>query len=121
MIDEIPHEKSDMYSFCAFVWELFNCMIIFFVLNLIILFHFFFLIKVEIPWKDMEWHAIKTKLHDDENSLPVDLNLIPFPFNRILRDGLSYNSIKRMSFEEVKTNLDNFREVNIIRIVFRFN
>jgi hypothetical protein len=81
---------------------------------------FFFLIKVEIPWKDMEWHAIKTKLHDDENSLPVDLNLIPFPFNRILRDGLSYNSIKRMSFEEVKTNLDNFREVNILEL-FCFN
>ena len=57
----------------------------------------------------MEWHAIKTKIHDEENSLPVDLNLIPFSFDRILRDGSTYNSIKCMSFEEVKTNLDNFR------------
>ena len=59
---------------------------------------------------DMESDAIKIKLHDEQLTLPVDSNLIPFPFNLILRDGLSYNSIKRMSFEEVKANLDNFRE-----------
>ena len=60
---------------------------------------------------DMEANVIKRKLHDEELTLPVDSTLIPFPFNIILRDGLSYNSIKRMSFEEVKANLDNFREV----------
>ncbi len=24
MVGELPHEKTDMYSFCSFVWELFN-------------------------------------------------------------------------------------------------
>ena len=61
----------------------------------------------------MDWATIKRKLHDEEITLQVESSLIPFPFNIILRDGLSYNSIKRMSFEEVKANLDNFREVRL--------
>lgn len=65
----------------------------------------------------MEWNEIKKKIHEEGECLPVDLNLIPFPFNRILKDGLSYNTIKRMSFEEVKSSLDNFREVNTLLIL----
>lgn len=67
---------------------------------------------MQIPWKDLEWSDIRYKIHNESEILPVDLSLIPFPFNRILKDGLSYNAIKRMSFEEVKSSLDNFREVN---------
>lgn len=63
----------------------------------------------------MEWNEIYSRIHEHNESLPVDLNLIPLPFNRILKDGLSYNTIKRMSFNEVKDTLDSFRQVEKIK------
>lgn len=64
----------------------------------------------------MQWNSIKEKVVEMEQTLPIDYNLIPLPFNRIAKDGLSYNYINRMSFEEVKTNLEQYRSVSIALI-----
>ena len=61
----------------------------------------------------MEWNYIKEKILEQEQTLPIDYNLIPLPLNRIVKDGLSHNIINRMSFEEVKMNLENYRYVSI--------
>jgi hypothetical protein len=65
-----------------------------------------------VPWSNLEWRQIKKHIFTDGLSLLVDFNLIPLPFSRIIKDGLSMRSIKRMSFEEVKVSLENAREVN---------
>ena len=61
----------------------------------------------------MEWNMIKKKVLDQEQSLPIEFDLIPLPLNRIVKDGLSPNIINRMSFEEVKINLETYRYVII--------
>jgi inactive serine/threonine-protein kinase TEX14 len=90
MADEIPNELSDMYSFCVVVWELFN---------------------TSIPWHNLKWEEIHNEILIDQNTLPVNYDLIPVPFSRIIKDGFSFNSINRMSFEEVKAALENFQQV----------
>lgn len=62
----------------------------------------------------MEWSYIKKKVVEEEETLPVDFNLIPLPINRIIKDGLGHDTINRMTFEEVKFNLDNHRYVSFV-------
>lgn len=57
----------------------------------------------------MEWSNIKERVLDHGEALPIDYNLIPLPLNRIVKDGLNCNIIQRMSFEEVKVELENYR------------
>ena len=58
---------------------------------------------------------IKNQILAKNKSLPIDFEIIKFPFNRIIKDGFSRNSIYRMSFEEVLTCLEN---VSLNKIVF---
>ena len=71
--------------------------------------HFFL---VAIPWADMEWKQIRDEVLVNNNSLQINFDLIPLPFSRIIKDGLSPSSIKRMSFEQVKSNLEGVRNVS---------
>jgi serine/threonine protein kinase len=87
--DAVPNLMSDMYGFCAVFWELFN---------------------VNIPWRNMVWSNIRDELWMKGNSLSINFDLIPVPFSRIIKDGLSIQPIKRMSFEEVKANLESYQQ-----------
>lgn len=60
----------------------------------------------------MEWSFIKKKVVEEGEILPIDFNLIPLPMNRIIKDGLGHDTINRMTFEEVRYNLDNHRVVS---------
>lgn len=64
----------------------------------------------------MEWNEITFELLVKNNKLPVDFDLIPLPFSRILKDGFSLNPIKRMTFDEVKNFLENLQTVT--RIIY---
>jgi serine/threonine protein kinase len=86
--EAVPNFMSDMYGFCTVFWELFN---------------------VDIPWRNMTWSNIRDELWMRGNSLSINFDLIPVPFSRIIKDGLSLQPIKRMSFEEVKANLESFQ------------
>ncbi len=57
----------------------------------------------------MEWTSIKERVLAQGETLPIDYNLIPLPLNRIIKDGLNYNIIQRMTFEDVKAELENYR------------
>lgn len=85
--NSIPTELSDMYSFCAVIWELFEC---------------------KIPWCSCDHIEIQHELLIKGNYLPVDHDKIAFPFSRIVKDGFA-NPIKRMTFEEVRGVLENFQ------------
>ena len=85
--NSIPTELSDMYSYCAVIWELFEC---------------------RIPWQSCDHIEIQHEMLIKGNTLPVDHEKIAFPFSRIVKDGFS-NPIKRMSFEEVRSVIDNFQ------------
>lgn len=86
--NSVANDSTDMYSFCCVIWELFN---------------------LTIPWKDLEWYQIKEAILMESKSLAVNFDVIPLPFNRIVKDGLDLNCIQRMSFEEVRLNLENLQ------------
>ena len=44
---------------------------------------------------------------NNNNSLSIDFEIIKFPFNRIIKDGLSRNPIYRMGFDEILASLEN--------------
>jgi hypothetical protein len=72
--------------------------------------------QVKIPWANMEWNEIRHDLLVESNKLPVNFDLIPLPFSRIIKDGFSLNQMKRMSFEEVKANLENLQTVRLANV-----
>lgn len=55
----------------------------------------------------MNSDEIKDKVLNQNKALPIDFEIIKFPFNRIIKDGLSKNPIYRMNFEEISASLDN--------------
>jgi hypothetical protein len=55
----------------------------------------------------MSPQEIKNQILAKNKSLPIDFEIIKFPFNRIIKDGFNKNPIYRMSFEEVLTSLEN--------------
>ena len=69
---------------------------------------------VAIPWADMEWKQIRDEVLINNNSLQINFDLVPLPFSRIIKDGLSMNSINSMSFEAVKGNLESVRTVSVL-------
>lgn len=86
MLNKIPTESSDMFMYCCLIWELFNR---------------------QIPWSNLNWYEIKQEICVNKNQLEINYNLIPFPYNRIIKDGLNYIPLQRMSFDEIKFNLEN--------------
>ena len=66
---------------------------------------------VAIPWADMDWKQIRDEVLVNNATLPINFDLIPLPFSRIIKDGLNLSSINRMSFEDVKANLESVRNV----------
>ena len=67
---------------------------------------------MRIPWKDMEWNEIKFELINRQNQLPVEFEIIPLPFSRIIKDGFCSTPINRMPVEEIKRILDNYMSVS---------
>ena len=114
--NDLPNEMSDMYSFCCLFWELFNGELISSFQNLVSSGQIdSYLARnslVAIPWADMEWKQIRDEVLINNNSLQINFDMVPLPFSRIIKDGLSMNSINRMSFEDVKANLESVRSVS---------
>ena len=70
--------------------------------------------KVRIHWKDMEWNEIKFEMINRQNQLPVDFDILPLPFSRIIKDGFAASPISRILLEDVKTMLDEYQNQSFI-------
>ncbi|XP_013393057.1 uncharacterized protein LOC106160837 [Lingula anatina] len=79
MKGEPPSEQSDMYSFCAVMWEVFMGI---------------------LPWGSSDAEHIKREVLENRNSLPLYVDKLSQPFDSILEGGLQLEpSDRRLAFE----------------------
>ncbi|KAL5018487.1 hypothetical protein ScPMuIL_004209 [Solemya velum] len=76
------NEQTDVYSFCAVLWEMF---------------------KGEIPWSDLDAASTKVKLIKEKAQLPTDSRNIPVMYKSLLKFGLQLKPENRgISFNNIK-------------------
>jgi hypothetical protein len=117
LCNDYPTEMSDMYGFCAVIWEIFNGRSQLLNPNLnifkIITFFFFELLTARVPYASKCAEEIKciVTIDDDFNNEKKIINnvleSVEFPFNRIVADGLSMNPLRRMKFQETRNELEH--------------